>query len=342
MGMPASNAARIKLVGPRRLAGIPATPRAAAKAKVSSPRGRIIPARRSRWRAMRTQTYRTESPSVSWRLRDYARRAVMTRHESLRFRVSWIALLITGLATIVFGLVVMVVRSSDEQYLRAIGAASVGMGLFGAMITVTAFRRRERWAFFSLWNGSGFGSAARQCQRLLQLHAASLLPISLRLVLAQLRSRLSSLVPFQHAAEARRRTAANSIPQGFRRARELQCFLGAPLPHRQEGQVPERQPDPRRVPGLAEQSQCLQRRQPRLARAAGATRGEGKPDQVERQLKTVAQTAPDRDNFFESRDRALPVAGLSIADHQHRESPGDAMLDMRGPEQVEALLEQVC
>ena len=75
----------------------------------------------------------------------------MTRHESLRFRVSWIALLVTGLATLVFGLVLMVVGSSDEQYLRAIGAASVGMGLFGAMITVTAFRRRERWAFFSLW-----------------------------------------------------------------------------------------------------------------------------------------------------------------------------------------------
>ena len=65
--------------------------------------------------------------------------------------MSWIALLITGLATFVFGLVVMVVRSSDEHYLRAIGAASVGMGLFGVMITVTAFRRRERWAFFSLW-----------------------------------------------------------------------------------------------------------------------------------------------------------------------------------------------
>ena len=45
----------------------------------------------------------------------------------------------------------MVAGSSDEQYLRAIGAASVGMGLFGAMITVTAFRRPERWAFFSLW-----------------------------------------------------------------------------------------------------------------------------------------------------------------------------------------------
>jgi len=75
----------------------------------------------------------------------------MTRQESLRFRVSWIALLVTGLATLVFGLVVMVARGSDEQYLRAIGAASIGMGLFGAMITVTAFRRRERWAIFSLW-----------------------------------------------------------------------------------------------------------------------------------------------------------------------------------------------
>src|SRR5205823_7310808 len=37
-------------------------------------------------------------------------------------------------------------------------------------------------------NCSGFGSAACQCQRLLQLHGASLLPASLRLVLAQLRS----------------------------------------------------------------------------------------------------------------------------------------------------------
>jgi hypothetical protein len=45
----------------------------------------------------------------------------------------------------------MVVRSPDEKYLRAIGVASIGMGLFGAMITVTSFRRRERWAFFTLW-----------------------------------------------------------------------------------------------------------------------------------------------------------------------------------------------
>ena len=73
------------------------------------------------------------------------------RQETLQFKASWMALLVTGLATLLFGLVVLAVRSSDEQYLRAIGVASIGMGLFGAMITVTAFRRRERWAYFSLW-----------------------------------------------------------------------------------------------------------------------------------------------------------------------------------------------
>jgi len=69
----------------------------------------------------------------------------------VRFRVSWIALLISGLATLGFGLVVVVLSSSEGPYLKAIGAASIGMGLFGVMITVTAFRQRERWAFFSLW-----------------------------------------------------------------------------------------------------------------------------------------------------------------------------------------------
>jgi hypothetical protein len=60
------------------------------------------------------------------------------------------ALLVTSAATLLFGVVVLFIRGSDEQYLRAIGAASIGMGLFGAMISVTAFRRRERWAFYAL------------------------------------------------------------------------------------------------------------------------------------------------------------------------------------------------
>ena len=49
----------------------------------------------------------------------------MTPQRILRLRVSWVALLVTGLATVIFGLIVMVVRSPDEKYLRAIGVASI-------------------------------------------------------------------------------------------------------------------------------------------------------------------------------------------------------------------------
>jgi hypothetical protein len=73
-----------------------------------------------------------------------------TQRESLRLRVSWIALLVPGLATLAFGLVAIAAPGQDGRYLRAIGGASVGMGLFGSLVTVTAFRRRERWAFFAL------------------------------------------------------------------------------------------------------------------------------------------------------------------------------------------------
>jgi hypothetical protein len=65
--------------------------------------------------------------------------------------VSWIALAITGLAILVFGVIAVAAPGSPEPYFRSIGAASIGMGLFGAMITVTAFRQRQRWAWFSMW-----------------------------------------------------------------------------------------------------------------------------------------------------------------------------------------------
>ncbi|MGH7764893.1 MAG: hypothetical protein ACREOM_10830 [Candidatus Dormibacteraceae bacterium] len=73
------------------------------------------------------------------------------RQASLRFRVSWLALFIVGLATLVFGLVVVVLPSPNVQYLRAIGVASTGMGLFGVLITLAPYRRRERWAHMALW-----------------------------------------------------------------------------------------------------------------------------------------------------------------------------------------------
>jgi hypothetical protein len=76
----------------------------------------------------------------------------MTQRSSVLFKISWISLGIIGIAILVFGLITTVVPASpDPPYLRAIGVASIGMGLFGLLITTIAYRRRERWAWFALW-----------------------------------------------------------------------------------------------------------------------------------------------------------------------------------------------
>jgi uncharacterized membrane protein HdeD (DUF308 family) len=76
----------------------------------------------------------------------------MTQRDSVLFKSGWISLAIIGLAILVFGLIATVVpTSSDPPYMRAIGVASIGMGLFGLLITTMAYRRRERWAWFALW-----------------------------------------------------------------------------------------------------------------------------------------------------------------------------------------------
>jgi hypothetical protein len=76
----------------------------------------------------------------------------MTRRASILFKTGWISLTIVGLAILVFGLITTAVpTSSAPLYMRAIGVASIGMGLFGLLITTMAYRRRERWAWFALW-----------------------------------------------------------------------------------------------------------------------------------------------------------------------------------------------
>ena len=75
----------------------------------------------------------------------------MTQSASVLFKTGWISLAIIGLAILVFGLIATVVpTSSGPPYLRAIGVASIGMGLFGLLITLIAYRRCERWAWFAL------------------------------------------------------------------------------------------------------------------------------------------------------------------------------------------------
>jgi hypothetical protein len=76
----------------------------------------------------------------------------MTQRASILFKSGWISLAIIGVAILVFGLITTVVPASGgPPYLRAIGVASIGMGLFGLLITTFAYRRRERWAWFALW-----------------------------------------------------------------------------------------------------------------------------------------------------------------------------------------------
>jgi hypothetical protein len=84
----------------------------------------------------------------------------MRKQESLQFKMAWGALALTGAAIFLFGLIVIVwPGSNDPLFLQTIGVASIGMGLFGVMITVIPYRRGERWAWFTLWYYPVFWSA---------------------------------------------------------------------------------------------------------------------------------------------------------------------------------------
>jgi hypothetical protein len=76
----------------------------------------------------------------------------MTQRPSTLFKTGWISLAIIGVAILAFGVIsALMPASGDPPYMRAIGVASIGMGLFGLLITTIAYRRRERWAWFALW-----------------------------------------------------------------------------------------------------------------------------------------------------------------------------------------------
>jgi hypothetical protein len=74
------------------------------------------------------------------------------RRENAFLRVGWICLLVVGVGILAFGLVAAPVPSAgDQRLLQADGLPSIGLGLFGVLIAVIPFRRRERWAWFVLW-----------------------------------------------------------------------------------------------------------------------------------------------------------------------------------------------
>lgn len=74
------------------------------------------------------------------------------RRENLYLSIGWICLAVVGVSILAFGAIAATVPTSgDELLMRADGVASIGMGLFGVLIAVIPFRRRERWAWFALW-----------------------------------------------------------------------------------------------------------------------------------------------------------------------------------------------
>ena len=64
-------------------------------------------------------------------------------------RVGWICLLSVGVGILGFGLAAACFGS--DPLLRADGVALTGFGLFGIVVTLSPFRRRERWAWLLLW-----------------------------------------------------------------------------------------------------------------------------------------------------------------------------------------------
>lgn len=74
------------------------------------------------------------------------------RRENVSLRLGWISLVLVGVGILAFGLITATVPTSDDPALmRADGVASIGLGLFGIMIASVPYRRRERWAWYTLW-----------------------------------------------------------------------------------------------------------------------------------------------------------------------------------------------
>jgi hypothetical protein len=74
------------------------------------------------------------------------------RQEIVSVKIGWICLILVSLGILGFGLVeALVPTHGDSQLYRAVGLASTGLGLFGGLLALVPFRRRERWAWFALW-----------------------------------------------------------------------------------------------------------------------------------------------------------------------------------------------
>ncbi|HEY1157635.1 MAG TPA: hypothetical protein VGE95_15275 [Arthrobacter sp.] len=71
---------------------------------------------------------------------------------NLTVRIGWLCLAAVSLGILVFGMVfALFPPDGDAGLYRADGLASAGLGLFGMLIVLAPYRRRERWAWYTLW-----------------------------------------------------------------------------------------------------------------------------------------------------------------------------------------------
>ncbi len=76
------------------------------------------------------------------------------KEQSMLLRISWMFLLFNGIGILIFGILVVTyprIAGTDLGLLRALGVATTGMGVFGTVITLMSYRRKERWAWLTLW-----------------------------------------------------------------------------------------------------------------------------------------------------------------------------------------------
>ncbi len=70
-------------------------------------------------------------------------------------KIGWISLLATGIGILGYGIIVtiypQVAGPNGERLVQSIGVATIGMGIFGIMITLGSYRKKERLAWFALW-----------------------------------------------------------------------------------------------------------------------------------------------------------------------------------------------
>lgn len=69
--------------------------------------------------------------------------------DTIALRVGWICLFVVGIGIFTFG--VAAASFGEDPLYRADGVALIGLGLFGSLVTLIPFRRRERWAWLVLW-----------------------------------------------------------------------------------------------------------------------------------------------------------------------------------------------